>query len=46
MPVVPGTFKDVNLDTFGLQAVYSGKADFAIPIVTWEVIEASWPANR
>ena len=36
-----GNFKDVTLgDTSAYEAVYSGKADFAIPIATWEVIQA------
>jgi ABC-type nitrate/sulfonate/bicarbonate transport system substrate-binding protein len=35
-----GEFKSVTLDTSAYQAVYGDRADFAIPIVTWEGIEA------
>lgn len=35
-----GKFKDVTLNTSAYQAVYSGKADFTIPVTTWEGIEA------
>jgi ABC-type nitrate/sulfonate/bicarbonate transport system substrate-binding protein len=35
-----GRFKDVTLSTSAYDAVYNGKADFTIPVVTWEGIEA------
>lgn len=35
-----GTFRTVTLNTSAYDALYSGRADFAIPLVTWEVIEA------
>lgn len=35
-----GKFKDVTLNTSAYDAVYNGKADFTIPVVTWEGIEA------
>ena len=35
-----GDFETVTLDTAAYQAVYSGKADFTIPVVTWEGVEA------
>jgi ABC-type nitrate/sulfonate/bicarbonate transport system substrate-binding protein len=35
-----GTFRTVTLSTSAYQAVYSGKADFTIPVVTWEGVEA------
>jgi ABC-type nitrate/sulfonate/bicarbonate transport system substrate-binding protein len=35
-----GTFRTITLSTSAYQAVYSGKADFTIPVVTWEGVEA------
>ncbi|MCE0535253.1 ABC transporter substrate-binding protein [Kineosporia rhizophila] len=35
-----GDFKSIALDTSAYQAVYSKKADFTIPVVTWEGVEA------
>lgn len=35
-----GTFKNVTLDTSAYEAVYNGKADFTISVVTWEVVQA------
>ena len=35
-----GTFRTVTLDTSAYQAVYAGKADFTIPVTTWEGVEA------
>jgi len=35
-----GVFKDVTLNTSAYDAVYSGKVDFTIPVVTWEAVEA------
>lgn len=35
-----GRFKDVTLSTSAYQAVYNGRADFTIPVATWEVLEA------
>ena len=35
-----GTFKNVTLDTAAYEAVYNGKADFTISVVTWEVVQA------
>jgi ABC-type nitrate/sulfonate/bicarbonate transport system substrate-binding protein len=35
-----GTFKNVTLNTSAYDAVYNGKADFTIPVTTWEGIEA------
>jgi len=35
-----GTFKKVTLNTAAYEAVYNGKADFTIPVTTWEGIEA------
>ena len=35
-----GTFKDVTLSTSAYDAVYNGRADFTIPVVTWEGVEA------
>jgi ABC-type nitrate/sulfonate/bicarbonate transport system substrate-binding protein len=35
-----GKFKNVTLSTSAYQAVYAGKADFTIPVVTWEGVEA------
>ena len=35
-----GTFKNVTLDTSAYEAIYSGKADFTISVVTWEGIQA------
>ena len=35
-----GTFKDVTLNTSAYDAVYRGKADFTLPLATWEVIQA------
>jgi ABC-type nitrate/sulfonate/bicarbonate transport system substrate-binding protein len=36
-----GTFKTVTLNTSAYQALYAGKVDFTIPVVTWEGVEAS-----
>lgn len=35
-----GDFRTVTLNTSAYDAVYSGKADFAEPFATWEVIDA------
>jgi ABC-type nitrate/sulfonate/bicarbonate transport system substrate-binding protein len=35
-----GKFKNVTLSTSAYDAVYNGKADFTIPVTTWEGIEA------
>lgn len=35
-----GAFKDVTLNTDAYQALYAGRADFALPEPTWEVIQA------
>jgi ABC-type nitrate/sulfonate/bicarbonate transport system substrate-binding protein len=35
-----GTFKDVTLNTSAYDAVYRGKADFTLPLATWEAIQA------
>jgi ABC-type nitrate/sulfonate/bicarbonate transport system substrate-binding protein len=35
-----GDFKDVTLNTSAYNAVYRGKADFTLPLATWEVIQA------
>jgi ABC-type nitrate/sulfonate/bicarbonate transport system substrate-binding protein len=35
-----GTFEDVTLNTSAYDAVYRGKADFTLPLATWEVIQA------
>ena len=35
-----GAFKDVTLNTSAYDAVYRGKADFTLPLATWEVIQA------
>jgi ABC-type nitrate/sulfonate/bicarbonate transport system substrate-binding protein len=35
-----GTFRDVTLNTSAYDAVYRGKADFTLPLATWEVIQA------
>ncbi len=35
-----GNFKTVTLGTSAYEALYSGKVDFTIPFVAWEVIEA------
>jgi len=35
-----GAFKDVTLNTEAYQALYAGRADFALPEPTWEVIQA------
>jgi ABC-type nitrate/sulfonate/bicarbonate transport system substrate-binding protein len=35
-----GVFKDVTLNTSAYDAVYNGKADFTLPLATWEVIQA------
>lgn len=35
-----GTFKTVTLNTSAYEAVNSGAADFTIPVVTWEGVEA------
>ena len=35
-----GEFKTVTLNTSAYQALYAGKADFTIPVVTWEGVEA------
>ena len=35
-----GDFKTVTLNTSAYQALYAGKADFTIPVVTWEGVEA------
>jgi ABC-type nitrate/sulfonate/bicarbonate transport system substrate-binding protein len=35
-----GKFKNVTLNTSAYDAVYNGKADFTIPVTTWEGIEA------
>ena len=35
-----GTFKNVTLNTSAYDAVYRGKADFTLPLATWEGIQA------
>ena len=35
-----GVFKDVTLNTSAYDAVYGGRADFTIPAVTWEGVQA------
>jgi ABC-type nitrate/sulfonate/bicarbonate transport system substrate-binding protein len=35
-----GSFRDVTLNTSAYDAVYRGKADFTLPLATWEVIQA------
>ena len=35
-----GEFRTVTLNTSAYQALYAGKADFTIPVVTWEGVEA------
>ncbi|MFJ9900082.1 ABC transporter substrate-binding protein [Streptomyces sp. NPDC091280] len=35
-----GDFKQVTLNTSAYQALYAGKADFAMPMPTWEGLEA------
>jgi ABC-type nitrate/sulfonate/bicarbonate transport system substrate-binding protein len=35
-----GVFKDVTLNTSAYDAVYRGKADFTLPLATWEGIQA------
>ena len=35
-----GKFRSVTLNTSAYQAVHTGKADFTIPVTTWEGIEA------
>jgi ABC-type nitrate/sulfonate/bicarbonate transport system substrate-binding protein len=35
-----GVFQTVSLDSAAYQAVYAGKADFTIPVVTWEGVAA------
>jgi ABC-type nitrate/sulfonate/bicarbonate transport system substrate-binding protein len=35
-----GSFKDVTLNTSAYDAVYRGKADFTLPLATWEAIQA------
>jgi len=35
-----GNFKTITLNTSAYQAVYSGAADFTIPVTTWEGVEA------
>jgi len=35
-----GVFKDVTLNTSAYDAVYSGAADFTIPVVTWDAVQA------
>jgi len=35
-----GDFRSVTLNTSAYQALYAGKADFTIPVVTWEGVEA------
>lgn len=35
-----GDFRTVTLNTSAYQALYAGKADFTIPVVTWEGVEA------
>ncbi|GAB3278096.1 ABC transporter substrate-binding protein [Kineosporia babensis] len=35
-----GEFKSIALDTSAYEAVYSKKADFTIPVVTWQGVEA------
>jgi ABC-type nitrate/sulfonate/bicarbonate transport system substrate-binding protein len=35
-----GDFRDVTLNTSAYDAVYRGKADFTLPLATWEVIQA------
>ncbi|MEI6448176.1 MAG: ABC transporter substrate-binding protein [Actinomycetes bacterium] len=35
-----GDFRSVTLDTAAYQAVRAGKADFTIPVTTWEGVEA------
>ena len=36
-----GDFKNVTLGTSAYEAVYSGKADFTVPFIAWEGIEAA-----
>lgn len=36
-----GEFRSVTLNTSAYQALYAGKADFTIPVVTWEGVEAT-----
>ena len=36
-----GEFKDVTLNTSAYDAVYRGKADFTLPLATWEGIQAA-----
>lgn len=36
-----GDFRSVTLNTSAYQALYAGKADFTIPVVTWEGVEAA-----
>lgn len=35
-----GEFRAVTLNTSAYEALYAGKADFTIPVVTWEGVEA------
>jgi ABC-type nitrate/sulfonate/bicarbonate transport system substrate-binding protein len=35
-----GVFRDVTLNTSAYDAVYRGRADFTLPLATWEVIQA------
>ena len=35
-----GEFRTVTLNTSAYEALYAGKADFTIPVVTWEGVEA------
>jgi ABC-type nitrate/sulfonate/bicarbonate transport system substrate-binding protein len=35
-----GKFKSVTLNTSAYDAVYNGQADFTVPFIAWEVIEA------
>ncbi len=35
-----GSFRTVTLNTSAYQAVYAGRADFTIPVTTWEGVEA------
>jgi ABC-type nitrate/sulfonate/bicarbonate transport system substrate-binding protein len=35
-----GTFRNVTLDSSAYDAVYRGKADFTLPLATWEGIQA------
>lgn len=35
-----GDFKNVTLGTSAYEAVYSGQADFTVPFIAWEAIEA------